>query len=231
MENETLLARRRAGVTLTIVGLWGAVLWSIHALGWLMEDPLYWLGIYPRTAKGAIGIALYPFIHSSWGHLASNSAGILTVGGLLFFFYPKSAWQAVIAAWVGSGVMIWSIGSSGYHVGASGIIYGMAFFTVTRGLMLHQRTLWAISLLVIFLYGSLIWGLLPGYPGISWEGHLGGALSGLLTALMLEVDNPNPYRELSDRVGPFTYSIHHTGGRNLRIAWRRNGQRRRLLPR
>lgn len=219
MEPEDRVQRRRASVVLTVVLSMVLLLWAVHLWGWLANDSFYWLGVYPRSVGGLVGILLAPFIHSSWGHLASNSVALVTVGALLLYFYPRGAWWAVLASWLGSGLVTWCIGRPAYHVGASGLIYGMAFFAVTRGFLLHRRALWAVSLLLIFLYGSLIWGLFPGQPDLSWEGHLGGAIAGILTAYALGRDGGANRGVMVWGQKPFRYTVHHTGGENLRARW------------
>ncbi|MGB5941411.1 MAG: rhomboid family intramembrane serine protease [Leeuwenhoekiella sp.] len=153
------------------------------------------LGVLPRDVIGLRGIVFSPFIHSSIGHLASNSVPMLVLtAGLLYFYRPVSTnvllWLIVL-----SGLGTWLIGRQAYHIGASGIIYGLASFLFFKGIWSRYYRLIAFSLIVVFIYGSLVWGLLPNNPGVSWEGHLAGMIGGILLALVFKspIAKPKKY--------------------------------------
>ena len=118
----------------------------------------------------------------SWEHLISNSAGLLVLGFLLFTFHRDIAYRVIIQIWLLHGIWLWMGGRVSYHIGASGIIYGLASFLFFTGVFKKEKTTMTISLLVVFLYGSMVWGLMPFLQGISWEGHLFGGAAGLLMA-------------------------------------------------
>ncbi len=140
-------------------------------------------GIYPQTIEGMRGILLSPFLHGDIKHLYHNSIPLLVLSVALFYFYRPIAWKVLFWGVLCSGFLTWLIGRSSYHIGASGLIYVLVSFTFFKGVFAKHYRLIALSLLVIFLYGSMIWYTLPIEQGISWEGHLSGLLTGLLFAV------------------------------------------------
>ena len=127
------------------------------------------LGIIPRHAEGLTGIITAPFIHSGFDHLLSNTLPILIVGAGLFYFYPTLAWNVILLIWSFTGLWVWISGRTSSHIGASGLIYGLVSFLFFSGILRKDRRLIAISLLVTFLYGSLVWGIFPVDQSVSWE--------------------------------------------------------------
>ncbi len=149
-------------------------------------------GILPRTVSGLQGILFSPFIHSTLQHLYNNSIPFIVLMGGLFYFYRAVAWKVFLLLVLFSGLGTWLIGREAYHIGASGIVYGLAAFLFFKGIWSGHYRLIAFSLIVIFLYGSLVWGTMPLDPGMSWEGHLCGFLSGLLLAFFIKQKIPQP---------------------------------------
>lgn len=143
-------------------------------------------GVYPREVKGLFGIITSPFIHSGIDHLYKNSIPLLVLTASLFYFYKDIAWKALLYGLILSGFITWLIGRSSYHIGASGMVYFLASFLFFKGLRSKNYRLIAVSLIVVFLYGSLVWGTMPGKPGISWEGHLSGFIAGLVFSFVLK---------------------------------------------
>ena len=137
-------------------------------------------GVYPREIKGLFGVFATPFIHSGIDHLYKNSIPLLVLIASLFYFYKDIAWKSLFFGWVSSGLLTWLIARPSYHIGASGMVYFLASFLFFKGVRSKNYRLIALSLIVVFLYGSLVWGTMPGEPGISWEGHLSGFVVGLL---------------------------------------------------
>ncbi len=141
-------------------------------------------GIKPLKAVGLRGIIFSPFIHGGVKHALSNTVPILLLGTALFYFYRKIAWRVLLFGGLLTGLLTWSIGQYGStHIGASGIAYLMFSFLFFKGLFSRNYRLIALSLVVVFMYGSLVWGMFPGKPNISWEGHLSGFISGVIFAL------------------------------------------------
>ena len=151
-------------------------------------------GIVPHTAKGLIGILTLPFLHGSWEHLLSNTVPILVLGTALYYCYPSLANRVMLITWLGSGLLTWCIGDAETtHIGASALVYGLNLFLIFSGFIRGNRMLIVISLIMVFLYGSFIWGMIPALAvpqNISWEGHLSGALIGILLAFFLRKEGP-----------------------------------------
>lgn len=142
------------------------------------------MGIYPMEKKGLFGIFAHPLIHSSFTHLLANTLPLFFLTWCLFYFYRNIAPLIFFIIWVGCGMLTFIIGKPGWHIGASGIIYGLAFFLFFSGLLRKYVPLIAISLLVTFLYGGLVWQMFPYFTPVntSWEGHLSGAVTGTICA-------------------------------------------------
>ena len=147
-------------------------------------------GILPRSAKGLLGILTAPFVHADINHIASNTVPILVVGTGLFYFYPTLAWRVLLMINFFTGLWVWMAARASFHIGASGIVYGLVFFMFISGLIRGDKRLLAITLLVTFLYGSLVWGILPVDQSVSWESHLFGSVAGLLAALYYRKEGP-----------------------------------------
>lgn len=172
-----------------------AILWPILLV--LILWIVYWIevkfrfnftsfGVYPRQVKGLMGVLASPFIHSGIEHLYKNSIPLLVLTASLFYFYKDIAWKSLLYGLLFSGLLTWLIGRSSYHIGASGMVYFLASFLFFKGVRSKNFRLIALSLIVVFLYGSLVWGTMPGKPGISWEGHLSGFLAGLVFSFILK---------------------------------------------
>ena len=152
-------------------------------------------GIYPQTFKGLRGIVFSPFIHSGIKHLLSNTIPLFVLSSALFYFYRTIAWKVVVFGLLLSGLLTWSIGRPSIHIGASGFIYVLFSFNFFKGIFSKHYRLIALSLLVIFLYGSMFVYALPIDEQISWEGHLSGLITGFVFALIFrkEIVKPKKY--------------------------------------
>lgn len=162
------------------------LLWIVYWVEIKFRIDLTTYGVYPRRVKGLVGIVASPFIHSGIEHLYKNSIPILVLTASLFYFYKDIAWKALFYGLLISGLLTWVIGRSSYHIGASGMVYFLASFLFFKGIRSRNYRLIALSLIVVFLYGSLVWGTMPGKPGISWEGHLSGFAAGLIMSFILK---------------------------------------------
>jgi len=150
------------------------------------------LGVYPRTLKGLKGIVLSPLIHGDIKHLYHNTIPLFVLSVSLFYFYRAIAWKVIIYGILLSGFLTWGIGRPAYHIGASGLIYVLMSFTLFKGIFAKHYRLIALSLLIVFLYGSMIWYVFPIKDGISWEGHLSGLIVGLVFAFFFKKSIAKP---------------------------------------
>lgn len=150
-------------------------------------------GVKPASLKGLRGVLFSPFIHSSISHLWHNSVPIIVLSTALFYFYKKISWQVFFWLFLLSGLGTWLIGRASYHIGMSGIVYALASFLFFKGIYSRHFRLVSLSLLVVFIYGSLIWGTLPLDEKISWEGHLSGFIAGILVSLRFRESVPQPH--------------------------------------
>lgn len=158
------------------------VLWIIHIVQWLFGLDFSSLGIFPRSIYGALGIITSPFIHGNFQHLIANTIPFAFFTTLLFLFYKKKAYLIFLLIWVTSGFFTWIIGRPAWHIGASSVIYGLASFLVFGGLFSKNFKLIILAIAIALLYSGLIWGIFPSDEQISWEGHLSGAVAGVLLA-------------------------------------------------
>lgn len=172
---------------LAVLSIW-TVFWVEVKFGFNFND----YGIYPRRISGLGGIVFSPFIHGSVSHLYNNTIPLAVLTAFLFYFYRQSAVKALFIGVVLSGFITWTIARPSYHIGASGIIYVLVSFIFFKGIFTKYFRLVALSLVVVFIYGSMIWYVFPVEGNISWEGHLAGFITGLLMALFLKVNIPEP---------------------------------------
>lgn len=170
--------------SLVVPSLFVLIIWLIKIVEVSLNLNFVNLGVYPRSFEGLIGILTSPLIHSNFGHLSGNTASFFVLATALFFFYRKMALRIFIINYFLSGLLLWLGGREAWHIGASGIIYGLTAFLFLSGVLRQDLRLLTISLIVTFLYGSFIWGIFPFDPKISWDGHLMGAISGTVLALL-----------------------------------------------
>lgn len=169
-------------------------IWFVKAWEVILDTSFAGYGLYPMQWKGIPGILTMPLIHSGWKHLFANSVPLFLLAALLFYSYREIAWKVLILTYLISGLWVWFLGMPGsLHIGASGVVYGVAAFLFTSGIIRREIKLMAITLLVAFLYGGLIWGIFPQFfptERISWEGHLMGLLAGTILAVYFRKTGP-----------------------------------------
>jgi membrane associated rhomboid family serine protease len=170
--------------------LFVAALWVVKFIEIKSGYELSAYGVYPKTAAGLKGIITSPFIHGDFKHLISNSVPLLILGGVLFYFYRNLAWRVILAVYLLGGFWLWLGGRMSYHIGASGLVYGITTFLFLSGILRREIRLMALSLLVVFLYGGMVWGIFPLFTGISWEAHLFGSCAGMLMAFVYRKEGP-----------------------------------------
>lgn len=171
---------------LFILTIWG-IYWVEIKYGFNFN----YLGTQPRTLKGLRGILFTPLLHGSLSHLFSNTIPLGVLSIALFYFYRDIVWPVSLLGFLMTGVLTWLIGRAGSnHIGASGIVYFLASFLFFKGIWSKNYRLIAVALIVVFLYGSLVWGVFPGEERISWEGHLSGFITGIAMALLFKKYEP-----------------------------------------
>jgi len=159
------------------------VIWLVKIVEIALETNFIQYGIYPRKPEGLIGILFYPLIHGDFNHLINNTIPLLILGVGIFYFYKPIAYKIYFWTYIMTGIWIWAAARESYHIGASGLVYGFASFIFFSGLIRKYPRLMVLSLLVVFLYGGMVWGIFPIDYHISWEGHLLGSIAGLLLAI------------------------------------------------
>jgi len=166
-------------------------IWTVYWLELQLGVNLNQYGVYPKTLIGLRGVILSPFIHGSLEHLYNNTIPLAILMAALFYFYRKNAVTVLVIGILSSGLITWAIGRPSYHIGASGLIYVLASFIFFKGIFTKYYRLIALSLIVVFVYGSMLWYIFPVKDGISWEGHLGGFVTGLALAVFIKAKMPS----------------------------------------
>lgn len=174
-----------------------AFLWLILMLDTTLGLGLAHFGLRPRHLNGLIGVFTAPLLHSGAEHLFSNSLPLVVSLTTLLYLYPRSAMRVIPIIWMGSGVLAWIIGRESLHFGASGFVYGMLAYVFISGILRLDMRSVAVSVMVWFLYGSMIWGVLPIRPNMSWELHLGGAILGVAMAIVFRRWDVTPVKRYS----------------------------------
>jgi len=158
------------------------VIWSVKIAEYLLEARFFTWGLFPRDWSGLIGILTMPFLHKDFPHLYANTFGVFVLGMGLFQFYEKVAVRVLLHSALWGGLLLWLFGRPSYHIGASGVIYSLSAFLFLAGVLRRDRSSIGAALVVSLLFGGSIWGVLPIHPGVSWEGHLFGAIVGCILA-------------------------------------------------
>jgi len=173
--------RRAAKIALGFV----ALLWCVQLLNWGLDLRLERFGVRPRQWAGLPGILLAPLIHGGFAHLLANSLPLLVVGTVMLHLYPNSARKVIPAIYLGPGIAVWLFARPSVHIGSSGLVYGLVSYVYLAGVIRRDKRALAAALLISFMYGALVWGVLPIEPGVSWQTHLAAALIGLVLAIAL----------------------------------------------
>lgn len=168
------------------------IMWLVFGLEHLLQAEWFIYGVAPRKVHALRGIFTTPFLHGGLAHIISNSLPFLVLMSMILFFYERVAIPVLLTIYLGTGICMWFFADpeaifslsnhSNYHIGASGVVYGMAAFLAFTGLFRKNIRAIAISLVIVFYYGGMIWGVLPIKEGVSWEGHLLGAIVGVFSA-------------------------------------------------
>jgi len=157
-------------------------IWVIHIIKVILGVSFRTFGIFPRESVGLKGVLTAPLIHSNFGHLISNSAPAIVLLGMLFIFYRKVALKSFVMIYVMTGIAVWLFAKNAWHIGASGVVYGLVSFVFWSGIFRRDAQSIVLALVVTVLYSGYFAGIVPNQPGISWESHLFGALVGIFVA-------------------------------------------------
>ena len=171
---------------LTVIGGLVALLYVIELVDTLLNHRLDQEGVEPQQTDGLLGIVFAPLLHGSWEHLIGNTLPLLVLGFLVLLSGVRLWLQVTAIVWVVAGIGTWLVAPPNTtHLGASVLIFGWLVFLLLRGFVSRRFGQILLGLVILFLYGGVLWGVLPGQPGISWQGHLFGALGGAIAALVL----------------------------------------------
>ncbi len=204
MDEEKSKFKKGLRIALILV----AAIWIVKLIELSFDISFVQFGVLPRELSGLIGILTYPFIHSNFEHLISNTFPILLLVTAIFYFYPSSSSKVMLLIYILSGIMLWLIGRQSYHIGASGFVYGLVTFTFFSGIIRWDRRSIVLSLIVTFLYGGFTWGVLPIDEKVSWEGHLSGAVIGLICAIFFRKNDPyDKYADMEEDVPEDEFSV------------------------
>jgi len=163
------------------------MMWLVFSVEVFYGFDFGWLGIKPRTLEGLIGIFTAPLIHGSLTHLMSNTLPLLFLGAVFFFFYERIGGIVFSRCYFITNILVWLLSPrASYHIGASGLIYGLSAFLIVYGFLRNELVSLLISIGILLVYGGIFYGVLPTDPGISWESHLAGAIVGTTTAFNLK---------------------------------------------
>ena len=195
-QEKSAFERKRLLYSMFFPALFIFLIWLIKITEVLLELNLVTWGVYPLSLNGLKGILTAPLVHGSFKHLANNSVPLFFLGTALFYFYRGIAWKVCLWVYFLSGFWLWFAGRYAYHIGASGVVYGLASFLFFSGVVRRDARLSAISLIVVFLYGSMVWGIFPIKRDISWEAHLMGAVSGIVLAFYYKNHGPRKKKYL-----------------------------------
>lgn len=177
---------QRAGLW---IGGFVAMLYGVEAADAVLPADLDAAGVEPRTADGLWGVLFAPILHADWAHLTANTVPALVLGFLVLLSGIGRGLAATAIIWVVAGLGTWLIAGSGEtHIGASSLIFGWLTYLIVRGVFTRKAGQIVLGVVVLFLYGGMLWGVLPSEPWISWEGHFFGAAGGVLAAWALSAD-------------------------------------------
>jgi membrane associated rhomboid family serine protease len=198
--HDTDFYRKRLFLSLIVPVSFVFLMWLVKVSEIIFEADFSFMGIYPLEIKGLPGILLSPLIHDDMKHLFNNSIPLLVLWTGIFYFYSEVAFRVTAWIYLLTGLFVWIAGRDAWHIGASGLVYGFASFLFFSGIIRRYFRLIALSLLVVFLYGSMVWGMVPElYKNVSWEAHMLGFISGIFLALWYRDEGPqNPVYDWMD---------------------------------
>lgn len=209
IKSEAAFYRKKFLLSIIIPSVVVLFMWLVRITETLSEADFTNLGIYPLAVKGLPGIFLSPFIHENFRHLLNNTLPLYMLSVALFFFYSEIALKILSWTWILTGLFVWLGGREAWHIGASGLVYGLASFLFFSGIIRRYYRLVALSLLIVFIYGEMVWGIFPGVDkNISWESHMLGFASGIILAVWYRKEGPQtPVVEWDDEQEEYQNNI------------------------
>lgn len=184
------IAVKRFYLSLVFPVVFVLLIWMVFLIDLSLDLDLHYYGLYPRKVSGLWGILFSPLLHGSLKHIIANTIPVLVLSTGLFYFYRDLAIRVFIFSYLMTGIFMWFLARPSYHIGASGLIYSLSGFLFFSGVLRKHIGLMAISLIIVFQYGSLVWGIFPLEEKVSWEGHLLGLVSGIIMALIFRNKGP-----------------------------------------
>lgn len=181
--------------SILIATSFAVLIWVLKLVAAALGADLYYLGVYPRTHSGLLGIATAPLIHGSWQHLIGNTLPLILLGSMLLYGYTRSRFFALAGIWLLSGAGVWLFARSSYHFGASGLTHGIFFYLFVSGILRRDRRSAALLMMAFYMYGGMLLTILPLDPGVSFESHFFGAMSGAIFAYVFRNWDPKPMRK------------------------------------
>jgi membrane associated rhomboid family serine protease len=201
-----MLQKKITQISFGIAATITAIMWVVFFFDYTFELNWYKYGLYPQNKEGLLGIITAPFLHSTKGfsHIINNSVPTFVLSWMLFYHYRTVATRSFIFIYLFTGISMWFLARESYHIGMSGVIYGLTSFLIVSGFLRKNMKVAGISLVVIFLYGSTVWGIFPNQVGVSWEAHAFGFLSGGIIAFYFRKSGPQPAKlryEIEEELG------------------------------
>lgn len=199
-EDPTAAERKRLLLSMLIPFMLVFLMWLMMGTSLLFGNDFHFLGIFPGRASSLTGVITSPFVHSGFRHLFNNSLPLFILGTALFYFYSQVSFRVLLWVTLLTGLAVWMTGRPAWHIGASGIVYGLAAFLFVSGIIRKHIPLMALSLLVAFIYGEMVWGIFPGFRiDISWESHMLGAAAGVILAIWYRHEGPQKPQPFYER--------------------------------
>jgi membrane associated rhomboid family serine protease len=187
-------ARRNFSLAMRLTAGFIVVMWAVFLFDSLVGLDLARFGLRPREGIGLLGLATTPLLHAHLSHIASNTVPLFIGGVAMLFLYPNSALKALPVMYVGSAAVAWVVGRSSLHIGASGLVYAILAFVFVSGILKRDLRSVGVSLMIWFLYGSMLWGALPVNSSSSWELHASGMIIGVILAVVFRHQDLPPVK-------------------------------------
>lgn len=160
--------------------LFAGLMWLVFVPSFFLDLDLGRYGLYPRQVSGLLGVITSPLLHADWAHLLSNTFPLILLSAIVFYNFPLRSGRIVALLYVFSGLLAWVMARPAYHIGASGVVYSLASFVFFSGMFRRDRTSVIFSVIIVFLYGGMLYGIFPAEDRarVSWESHLAGGIAG-----------------------------------------------------